>query len=85
MTAARATLAPSQFDAHASKLTSSDKPKDRLALVTEVRDAIEVVNTSEYPKFLSAFLPAFGPCWTRCPRRRRTTWNTRCVRPCLRC
>ena len=50
----------SQFDAHASKLTSSYKPKDRLALVTEVRDAIEVVNTSEYPKFLSAFLPAFG-------------------------
>ena len=25
-----------------------------------MRDAIEVVNTSEYPKFLSAFLPAFG-------------------------
>ena len=25
-----------------------------------MRDAIEVVNTSEYPRFLSAFLPAFG-------------------------
>lgn len=33
--------------------------KERLQLATEVRDAIEIVNTSEYPKFLAAYLPAF--------------------------
>ena len=33
--------------------------KERFKLATEVRDAIEIVNTSEYPKFLAAYLPAF--------------------------
>ena len=41
------------------KLIENDKPKDRLALVTTVREGIEIVNTAEYPAFLAAFLPAF--------------------------
>ena len=33
--------------------------KERLQLAVEVRDAIEVVNSSsEYPKFIAAFMPA---------------------------
>ena len=52
-------LARSQFEAHAKKLIENDKPKDRLALVTTVREGIEIVNTAEYPAFLAAFLPAF--------------------------
>jgi len=39
--------------------------KDKLQLATEVRDAIEIVHTSEYPKFLSAYLPVFQKAWPR--------------------
>ena len=51
--------------------------KDRLALVTEVRDSIEIVNTAEYPNFLAAFLPAFQkvladvePKFEECPEHK---------------
>jgi hypothetical protein len=30
-----------------------------MAIVTEIRDSIEVVHSAEYPKFLGMILPAF--------------------------
>ena len=42
-------LITGNFDAHARKLVDTNLPvAQRLALVTEMRDSIEIVHTSEY-------------------------------------
>ena len=51
----------SNFQTHAEKFEDlTCDAKVRLALVNEVRESVEIVHTSEYGNFLSAFVPAFA-------------------------
>jgi hypothetical protein len=47
------------FQAHAAKLLSDIPVQQRQQLVTEMRDSIEIVHTSEYGNFLRHLFPAF--------------------------
>lgn len=50
----------SNFAQHAAKLMSADiSVQQRQQLVTEMRDSIEIVHTSEYGNFLKHLFPAF--------------------------
>jgi hypothetical protein len=49
------------FETHAQRfLEPSLSPKDRLALAQEIRESIEIVQTSEYGNFLQHFVGAFN-------------------------
>ena len=53
-------LITGNFEAHALKLVSPDITlQQRQTLVTEMRDSIEIVHTSEYGNFLKHLFPAF--------------------------
>ena len=53
-------LITNNFEAHARKLLSPEhSATQKQQLVTEIRDSIEIVHTSEYGNFLRHLFPAF--------------------------
>jgi len=52
-------LITGNFEAHAKTLLSDITVAQRQSLVTEMRDSIEIVHTSEYSNFLRHLFPAF--------------------------
>ena len=52
-------LITNNFEGHAAKLLSNLPVQQKLQLVTEMRDSIEIVHTSEYGNFLKCLFPAF--------------------------
>jgi hypothetical protein len=54
------------FETHANRFLDPNLPaKDRLALAQEIRESIEIVQTSEYGNFLQHFVKAFDVYCTR--------------------
>jgi transformation/transcription domain-associated protein len=53
-------LITNNFESHARKLLSPELSlAQKQQIVTEMRDSIEIVHTSEYPHFLRHLYPAF--------------------------